>query len=197
MVRPGGTDYDPGVNPKVSVGSLTSLAVPQEVAAQARETMRDRFGHDVKAYATRGRAAFAFASRPNPKSSYCSRTSLCRIQPLRGDRADLVHARACEPYASANTFPADFARGGSFCVPTATTDGSLTLPWPRPARRPNKPGRFFAMKRWPKCTFGTSRTPATLSGSCAAPKRRALAQRRTCLPLTRWSLGGRGDESPT
>ncbi len=111
MVRPGGTDYDPGVNPKVSVGSLTYLAVPQEVAAQARETMRDRFGHDVKVVRDTGpcRVCLRISSEPEE-------LLLLSYQPLPGTSpyAEIgpifVHARACEPYASANTFPADFAR---------------------------------------------------------------------------------------
>ncbi len=163
--------------------------------------MRDRFGHDVKVVRDTGPCRVYLRISSEPEELLL----LSYPQPLpetgrspRGDRADLlVHARACEPYADAIRSQPISRGGGSFCVPTATTDGSWTLPWPRPARRPNKPGRFFAMKRWPKCTFGTSRIPATLSRSCAAPKRRALAQRRTCLPLARWSLGGRGDESPT
>lgn len=103
--------YDRRVNPNISTDSLTYLAIPEEIAVEARETMRDRFGHDVEAVRDMGpcRVCLRISSEPED-------LLLLSYQPLPdiGPYAEIgpifVHARHCEPYAGSAEFPADFAR---------------------------------------------------------------------------------------
>ena len=86
------------------------IPVPESVAKEARETLRDRFGHDL-----------AIAKELAP-CRVCLRISkepedliLLSYQPLAdtGPYAEVgpifVHAAPCEPYSSADVFPEDFA----------------------------------------------------------------------------------------
>jgi hypothetical protein len=110
MAGPGARVYDRRVNPKVSTDSLTYLAIPLEVAAEARETMRDRFGHEVKVVRDTGpcRVCLRISSEPE-ELLLLSYQPLPDTSPYAEIGPIFVHARPCEPYAGA-AFPADFAR---------------------------------------------------------------------------------------
>jgi hypothetical protein len=139
-----------------SIDSLNYLAIPEEVAAEARATMRDRFGHDVQRVSDTGpcRVCLRIAQQPEE-------LLLLSYRPLpdAGPYAEIgpifIHAQPCEPYASTTAFPEDFAQ------------------------RPS----FWRMRPSSKYTSGTSPTRALLSKSCAVLKRRRPAARRTCLLL--------------
>jgi hypothetical protein len=99
------------VNPTVPVDSLKYLAIPEEVAIEAREKKRDRFGHEVEALRDTGpcRVCLRIASEPED-------LLLLSYQPLpdTGPYAEIgpifVHAKRCEPYSDSATFPADFTQ---------------------------------------------------------------------------------------
>jgi hypothetical protein len=94
-----------------SIDSLNYLAIPEEVAAEARATMRDRFGHDVQRVSDTGpcRVCLRIAQQPEE-------LLLLSYRPLpdAGPYAEIgpifIHAQPCEPYASTTAFPEDFAQ---------------------------------------------------------------------------------------
>ena len=106
-----GIRYACRVNPTVSIGSLTYLALPEEIATEARETMRDRFGHEVEAVRDTGPCRVCLRIADEPQDLL-----LLSYQPLpdTGPYAEtgpiFVHAKRCEPYSDSATFPADFAQ---------------------------------------------------------------------------------------
>lgn len=99
------------VNPTVSVDSLTYLAIPEEIATEARETMRDRFGHEVESLRDTGPCRVCLRISDEPEDLL-----LLSYQPLpdTGPYAEIgpifVHANRCEPYSDCATFPAHFAQ---------------------------------------------------------------------------------------
>jgi hypothetical protein len=89
--------------------TLRSLPIPQNIAIEARETGRDRFGHDLPVY------------HSDEPCRVCLRISqsaedfiLLSYQPLpdRNPYAEIgpifVHAQACPPYSDTTIFPSDF-----------------------------------------------------------------------------------------
>ena len=110
-----------------SIGRLVNLSggsskrLPRKLARRCAIAS----GTTSKSYATRGRAAFAFASRPNPKSSYCSRTSLCRVPALT--RRSGRSSSTLEPVSrrrSGQYVPSAISRGGGpfACLRPRRTD---------------------------------------------------------------------------
>jgi hypothetical protein len=89
--------------------ALRYEALPAGLAREARETLRDRFGHVlcvVKAQAP-CRSCLRISREPED-------LILLSYRPLEDDGpyAEVgpifIHARACEPYAEVETFPPDF-----------------------------------------------------------------------------------------
>lgn len=89
---------------------LHYVPVPPEVAAEARRTMTDAFGHplEIAEVAAPCRICLRIAKTPE-------RMMLLSYRPLedRGPYSEVgpifVHAEPCEPYAELGSFPADFA----------------------------------------------------------------------------------------
>ncbi|HUA08850.1 MAG TPA: DUF1203 domain-containing protein [Candidatus Acidoferrales bacterium] len=88
--------------------ALAYLPLPAEIAGEARRTLRDRFGHDLRVERNQApcRSCLRIANEPED-------LILLSYQPLpdRNPYAEIgpifIHARACEPYAAAE-FPSDF-----------------------------------------------------------------------------------------
>jgi len=86
------------------------VPIPEEIAAEARSTHKDRFGHDLRVttemapcrlclrISTAPEKLLLLSYRPLPDSS-----PYAEIGPI------FVHADGCEPYDDIETFPADFA----------------------------------------------------------------------------------------
>ncbi len=97
------------MNKPLSIDSLKYLGIPEDVASTARETMRDRFGHDLKVVREMApcRVCLRISSEPED-------LLLLSYQPLAdtGPYAEVgpifVHALPCEPYVDVAAFPADF-----------------------------------------------------------------------------------------
>lgn len=90
---------------------LHYVAIPNELAAQARRTRKDSFGHDVQALMERGPCRSCLRISEEPEEFL-----LLSYQPLpdRNPYAEIgpifIHARECEPYSTPKEFPADFVR---------------------------------------------------------------------------------------
>jgi hypothetical protein len=90
--------------------SLRYVAIPHEIADEARRTGKDRFGHLVDALIERGPCRVCLRISKEPEEFL-----LLSYQPLadRNPYAEIgpifIHARECEPYSAPDEFPADFA----------------------------------------------------------------------------------------
>ena len=88
--------------------ALAYLPIPAEVAAQARQTLRDRFGHRLHVERNQAPCRSCLHISREPEDLI-----LLSYQPLpdRNPYAEVgpifIHAHACEPYAVPD-FPADF-----------------------------------------------------------------------------------------
>jgi hypothetical protein len=85
------------------------LPIPEQIATEARSTLRDRFGHRL--YATQEKAPCRLCLRiPSAPQELI----LISYQPPadRGPYAEVgpifIHAADCRPYPDIETFPADF-----------------------------------------------------------------------------------------
>src|SRR5580704_13556633 len=85
------------------------LPIPPEVAARARRTLRDEFGHQLQIEAQQAPCRVCLRVPAEPEEMI-----LLSYQPLAdtGPYAEIgpifIHAAACEPYAELETMPPDF-----------------------------------------------------------------------------------------
>jgi len=90
--------------------ALQYVAIPQEIANEARQTRKDRFGHELRVVSEKAPCRLCLRISEQPESLI-----LLSYQPLvdTGPYAEIgpifVHANRCEPYASTREFPKDFA----------------------------------------------------------------------------------------
>jgi Protein of unknown function (DUF1203) len=90
---------------------LHYVAIPNEVAARARRTGKDAFGHNIQVLMEHGPCRSCLRISEEPEEFL-----LLSYQPLpdRNPYAEVgpifIHARECEPYSMPEQFPADFAR---------------------------------------------------------------------------------------
>jgi len=91
--------------------ALRYAGIPEQVANEARETLKDRFGHDLRVVSETAPCRVCLRIPEEPENLI-----LLSYQPLAdtGPYAEIgpvfVHADRCEPYASTDAFPKDFAR---------------------------------------------------------------------------------------
>ncbi len=91
--------------------TLQYVPVPREIADEARRTLKDRFGHDLHVQMEQGPCRLCLRIPEEPEAMI-----LLSYQPLadRNPYAEIgpifIHAHECEPYASIETFPEDFAK---------------------------------------------------------------------------------------
>jgi hypothetical protein len=91
------------------VEKLRYVAIPEEIADEARETLRDRFGHDLQVVPERAPCRVCLRISEEPEDLI-----LLSYQPMpdTGPYAEIgpifVHAKRCAPYTEANVFPSDF-----------------------------------------------------------------------------------------
>lgn len=89
---------------------LRYVAMPEEIADEARETLRDRFGHQLSLTLETGPCRVCLRIEHDPQEMI-----LMSYQPLSdtGPYAELgpifVHAKRCQPYDKPDEFPKDFA----------------------------------------------------------------------------------------
>ena len=90
--------------------ALRYLPIPPDVADEARRTLRDRFGHQLRVVKENGPCRVCLRIAPGLEDFI-----LLAYRPLAdtGPYAEIgpifIHARECTPYAEVDTFPADFA----------------------------------------------------------------------------------------
>ena len=93
-----------------AIAPLRYVAIPPEIAQEARCTRVDRFGHRLSVVSEFGPCRVCLRIEPAP-----SEFILLSYQPLpdRGPYAEIgpifIHAEPCKPYAQTTQFPADFA----------------------------------------------------------------------------------------
>lgn len=86
------------------------LPIPEEIANEARETLRDRFGHTLQIVRDKAPCRVCLRISQEPEDFI-----LLSYQPLpdAGPYAEIgpifVHARRCSPYSDVEAFPQDFA----------------------------------------------------------------------------------------
>ena len=94
---------------ETAAARLRYLPIPEEIAGEARRTLRDRFGHQLRVVKERGPCRLCLRISPNDEDHI-----LLSYQPLpdTGPYAEIgpifVHAGDCTPYASIDQFPGDF-----------------------------------------------------------------------------------------
>lgn len=92
------------------IATLKYVPIPEDLANEARETMRDRFGHDLKIVQDKAPCRVCLRISEAPEDLI-----LLSYQPLAdtGPYAEVgpifIHATRCEPYGEATSFPNDFA----------------------------------------------------------------------------------------
>jgi hypothetical protein len=90
--------------------TLHYLPIPEEIAGEARATMRDRFGHPVHVTSAQAPCRVCLQISKAPEDLI-----LLSYQPMpdTGPYAEIgpifIHAHRCTPYADIETFPQDFA----------------------------------------------------------------------------------------
>lgn len=90
--------------------TLRYFAIPEDVAREARETLRDRFGHRLRVETAQAPCRVCLRIPTAPEEMI-----LLSYQPLpdTGPYAEIgpifVHADPCRPYADVCAFPPDFA----------------------------------------------------------------------------------------
>jgi hypothetical protein len=89
--------------------TLRYLAIPEDVAAEARETGRDRFGHAVPLYHSDEpcRVCLRIATSAE-KFRLVSYQPLPDCNPYAEIGPIFIHAEPCAPYAETAIFPSDF-----------------------------------------------------------------------------------------
>src|SRR5271165_5880098 len=86
------------------------LPIPEEIANEARESLRDRFGHTLQIVRDKAPCRVCLRISREPEELI-----LLSYQPLpdTGPYAEIgpifVHAHRCKPYSSVGAFPRDFA----------------------------------------------------------------------------------------
>lgn len=92
------------------IETLRYIAIPEEIANEARETLRDGFGHELHVVQEHGPCRVCLRVSQQPEDFI-----LMSYQPLpdTGPYAEIgpifVHAERCRPYSDVNVFPSDFA----------------------------------------------------------------------------------------
>jgi hypothetical protein len=90
--------------------TLHYLPIPEEIADEARTTLRDRFGHRLHVVTSQGPCRVCLRISKSPEDFV-----LLSYQPLAdtGPYAEIgpifVHAEHCAPYSEVSSFPEDFA----------------------------------------------------------------------------------------
>lgn len=90
--------------------SLNYVPMPEGIANEARETLRDRFGHDLDAVKEEApcRACLRISKGPE-ELILLAYQPLVDANPYAEIGPIFIHARPCEPYSDIETFPEDFA----------------------------------------------------------------------------------------
>ncbi|HEY2474423.1 MAG TPA: DUF1203 domain-containing protein [Candidatus Cybelea sp.] len=93
-----------------TIATLKYLPIPEDVANDARATMRDGFGHELTVVRDKAPCRVCLRISKEPEDLI-----LLSYQPLadKGPYAEIgpifIHADRCEVYADATEFPSDFA----------------------------------------------------------------------------------------
>jgi len=96
--------------PVTGVAALRYLAIPPAVADEARETLRDRFGHRLEVVREKAPCRVCLRIPAAPEELILlSYQPLADIGPYAEIGPIFVHADRCAPYARIEQFPADFA----------------------------------------------------------------------------------------
>jgi Protein of unknown function (DUF1203) len=94
----------------IATPALRYVAIPQEIADEARETRRDRFGHELSVVETQAPCRVCLRISKHPE-----KLILLSYQPLpdTGPYAEVgpifVHAARCRRYVDEPSFPDDFS----------------------------------------------------------------------------------------
>ena len=90
--------------------TLRYLPIPGEVALEARQTLRDHFGHALRVTTEMAPCRLCLRiSRAPEKLILLSYQPLPDSSPYAEIGPIFIHADGCEPYAAVETFPVDFA----------------------------------------------------------------------------------------
>jgi hypothetical protein len=124
------------------------LPIPDEIASEARATLRDRFDHRLKVTteAAPCRSCLRISRRPEELILLSYQPS-----PDRGPYAEIgpifIHARECRPYAQTESFPADFAERRLVLRAYGQTGEIVDAMVAPPGTAPDCAARFFEDER--------------------------------------------------
>jgi hypothetical protein len=117
--------YDTPVSTITIAKPLRYIGLPEEIANEARQTLRDRFGHDLQPVREEAPCRVCLRTSKEPEELILlSYQPLVDTNPYAEVGPIFIHAHGCEPYSEVETFPEDFS-GRRLILRAYSNDGRI------------------------------------------------------------------------